>query len=236
MAKMFGINMTVKQGWMKKAVALLSEDLSETEYRNALEEHLKFELQSPTNIRKSREILMRIWFLDSDGVAGLQQEGRSLIQKYPDYLTEIGWCMVPLAYPIFFDYAKTMGKMLSFDDIISTGQVKQKMFDEIGERVVIDTATPKVITTMRELGAVCTQKPGKHSSPHIPVKNSVIINFMIRAAMFLDGSSYYPYSSLTEFPFLFPFNFSVSKEQLMQDQRFKLSAFDATLSVALKKG
>ena len=52
--------------------------------------------------------------------------------------------------------------------------------------------------------------------------------------MKLDGSSYYSFLSLTEFPFLFPFKYKVTKEQLMQDNRFILSTFDATLSVALK--
>ena len=50
----------------------------------------------------------------------------------------------------------------------------------------------------------------------------------------IDGSSYYAFSSLTEFPFLFPFKYRVTKEQLMQDERFTLSTFDATLSVAMK--
>ena len=91
MAKMVGLSLVVKQGWMRKAVALLDENLPEAEYRKELEEHLSYEIDSPTNRRKAREILMKIWYLNSEGVETLQEEGRKLIQKYPDQLTEIVW-------------------------------------------------------------------------------------------------------------------------------------------------
>ena len=108
MAKMVGLSLVVKQGWMRKAVALLEENLSEAEYRKQLEEHLSYEIDSPTNRRKARKILMRIWYLNSEGTEALQEEGRRLIQKYPDKLTEIGWCMMPLAYPVFLDISRLM--------------------------------------------------------------------------------------------------------------------------------
>ena len=36
MAKMVGLSLVVKQGWMRKAVALLEENLPEAEYRKRL--------------------------------------------------------------------------------------------------------------------------------------------------------------------------------------------------------
>jgi len=235
MGKMVGLNLVVKQGWMKKAVAILQENLSQEDYRKELDSHLAFEIDSPTNRRKAREILMRVWYTDSDGVDKLQQEGRKLIQKYPEHISEIGWCMLPLAYPVFADYAKLMGKMFEFEDTVTTTQVKQKMFDELGERGLIDFATTKIISTMKELGAVRSIKTGKHEPIKTDVSNDELVGFMIRTAMTIDGSSYYSFTSLTEFPFLFPFNYRVSKEQLMQDEKFTLSTFDSALSVALKE-
>ena len=236
MAKMVGLNLVVKLGWMKKAVSLLPENLPEPEYRKELEEHLAFEIDSPTNKRKAREIMMRVWYQDSDGVEKLQQRGRELVQKYPDQLATIGWCMIPLAYPAFADYAKLMGKMFEFQDVITTTQIKQKMFDQLGERNLIEFATSKVISTMKELGGVRSIQTGKHEAIKTTIANEEIVAYILEVAMFLDGSSYYSFSSLTEFPFLFPFDYRVTKEQLMQDDRFTLSTFDATLSVALKKG
>ena len=74
MAKMVGLSLVVKQGWMRKAVALLEDNLPEAEYRKQLEEHLSYEIDSPTNRRKAREILMRIWYLNSEGVEQLLED------------------------------------------------------------------------------------------------------------------------------------------------------------------
>ena len=108
------------------------------------------------------------------------------------------------------------------------------MFDEWGETGTLQTVVAKIVGTMREIGGITSEKTGRQEAAHIQVNNEDVISFMIRVAMALDGSSYYVFSALTEFPFLFPFDYRVTKEQLMQDERFALSTFDATLCAALK--
>ena len=94
MAKMIGLNVSLRMGWMKKAVELLGKGLSEEEYKEELKEFLAYEIDSPTNLRKAKDNLAFIWFRDSDQYASLQQEGRRLAQQFPDYISAIGWCMV----------------------------------------------------------------------------------------------------------------------------------------------
>lgn len=234
MAKMVGLSLVVKQGWMRKAVALMEENLPETEYRNQLEKHLSYEIDSPTNRRKAREILMRIWYLNSNGVKALQEEGRRLIQKYPEKLTEIGWCMMPLAYPVFLDISRLMGKMFEFEDTITTTQIRKKMFDEYGERGTVDYSTTKIISTMRELGGIESSSVGKQTRVKVEVTNPEIVTFMTKVVMHLGGSSYYTFSALTDFPFLFPFEYKLTKEAILQDEDFVTTNFGGELSVSLK--
>ncbi len=235
MAKMVGLNVIVKQGWTKKAVALLDENLSEEQYKAALNEYLSFEIDSAINLRKAREILMRVWYRDTDGVEKLQAEGRALAIKYPDELTAINWCMTALVFPAFADIAKLMGKMFEFQDVITTAQIKQKTFDEWGETGTLETVIAKIVSTMRETGAITSERSGRQEPASIQVNNEEVVSFMLRVAMTLDGSSYYPFSALAEFPYLFPFKYQVSKEMLMQDDRFVLSTFGSALSVSLKE-
>lgn len=234
MAKMVGMNVVVKQGWTKKAIELLRDNMTEEQYKHALNEHLSFEIDSAINLRKAREILMRVWYRNTDGVEKLQREGRTLAIKYPDQLDSISWCMTALVFPAFADIAKLMGKMFEFQDVITTSQIKQKMFDEWGETGTLQTVVAKIVGTMREIGAITSEKTGRQESASIEVNNEEVVSFMLRVAMTLDGSSYYAISSLSEFPFLFPFKYRITKEQLMADKRFALSTFDATLSVALR--
>ncbi len=234
MAKMVGMNVVIKEGWTKKAVSLLDEKLTEEQYKAALNEHLSFEIDSATNLRKAREILMRVWCRNTNGVESIQAEGRSLAKKYPDQLAAINWCMTALVFPAFADIAKLMGKMFEFQDVITTTQIKQKMFDEWGETGTLQTVVTKIVGTMREIGGITSEKTGRQEAASIPVNNEEVVSFMLRVAMTIDGSSYYGFSSLTDFSFLFPFKYRVTKDQLMPDGRFTLSTFDAILSVALK--
>ena len=234
MAKMVGLNLVIKLGWMKKAVSLLPENLPEAEYRKELDEHLAFEIDSPTNRRKAREIMMRVWYQDYEGVEKLQQRGRELIQKYPDQLSAIGWCMIPLAYPMFYDQGRLMGKLFEFQESVPTATIKTKMADEYGERGVVGFSTEKTISTMRQLECVKSEKTGQQMSGNISIENAEIIEFMLQSVMKMDGSSYYPFSSLTVFPFLFPLKYKVTKEQLMENKSFSLGTFDSTLCVSLR--
>ena len=87
---------------------------------------------------------------------------------------------------------------------------------------------------MREIGGITSEKTGRQEAVNTQVNKDEVVSFILRVAMTLDGSSYYAFSSITELPFLFLFKYRVTKEQLMQDKRFTLSTFDATLCVALK--
>ena len=234
MAKMVGLNVSIKMGWMKKAVELLGMNLTEDEYKIDLKEHLSFEIDSPTNLRKAKDNLTNIWYRDSDAYAMLQQEGRELVQKYPEYISTTGWCMIPMAYPMFYDLAKLMGKMFEFQDTITTGQIRQKMFDEWGERSTLDYSVGKVIAAMKSLDAVNSPQTGRYQIQRMPINCEEVVSFIVRVAMKMGGSSYYAFSSLNEFTFLYPFEYTITKEQLMNDDRFILSTFDATLSVSLK--
>jgi hypothetical protein len=69
MGKMVGLSRNLKMTWLNKAVELLSENLPEQEYKDRLNEYLSFEIKSPTNLRKTREISDELMVLRESGDA-----------------------------------------------------------------------------------------------------------------------------------------------------------------------
>ena len=124
--------------------------------------------------------------------------------------------------------------MFEFEDTITTTQIRKKIFDEYGERGTVDYSTTKIISTMRELGGVQSASVGKQTRVRINITNPEIVSFMTKVAMYLGGSSYYTFSSLAEFPFLFPFEYKLAKEAILQDEAFVTTNFGGELSVSLK--
>ena len=71
MAKIVGLSRNLKLQWLNKVVELASSNLTEQEIKDQLNEYLSFEISSPTNLRKTREILMNIWVYENDELCGL---------------------------------------------------------------------------------------------------------------------------------------------------------------------
>ena len=234
MAKTVGLSRNIKMQWLNKAVALLCDNLEETEYKSALNEYLGFEIGSAINIRKTREILMHLWFYKDDETNDIRELGLSLIRAYPDYALPIHWCMILITYPVFADVCKLIGRISDFQEEITLAQLKQKLFDEWGERTTLFHSTDKIITTMKDMGVLSCEKPGKYHIQKYPISNEQIVNFMLLVAIKVGGNSYYTLSDLTNIGVLFPFEYRLNKEQLITDDHFVINNFGGEITVALK--
>lgn len=106
MAKMVGLSRTVKLQWLNKVVELVLEGLSEQEIKDQLNEYLSFEIESPTNVRKTREILMNIWVFENEQSRKIKAPALDLIKAYPEYDFVVHWCMLMTAYPDFCGYVQ----------------------------------------------------------------------------------------------------------------------------------
>lgn len=235
MAKAIGLSRNIKIQWLNKATDLLGENLPETEYKQALNEYLSFEISSATNLRKTREILMNIWFYEDDEINEIRKVGLSLINEFPDFSMPLHWCMMLVVYPVFADICKLIGRISDFQDEITLAQIKKKLFDEWGERTTLFHSTDKIIATMKEMGALSCKKPGKYHISKLAVNNDKIVNYMLMISMKVGGKSYYTFSDLTNMGILFPFEYHVNKEQLMLDGGFVMNTFGGEITVAIKE-
>ena len=233
MAKMVGLSRNLKLSWLNQIVELTSGDLTENEIKEKLNEYLGFEIGSPTNIRKTREILMYIWFYENDYTEKLRPEARRLIEKYPEYALEIHWCMMLAAYPVFVDMCKLIGKMAEFQDEITLAQLKQKLFDEWGERTTLYHSIDKLVSTLKAFEVLNCDKPGKYHINRHSIMSQEVTAFMVYAMMCVDASGYYSFQEINTSNYLFPFEYKLEKETILQDDRFMMSNLGGELSIAL---
>ena len=160
MAKMVGLSRNLKLPWLNEVVRLYAEGLDDNQIKEKLNEYLSFEIGSPTVLRKTREILMNIWVYENDYTAALRDEALRLFQKDSDYALPVHWCMMLAAYPVFQDMCRLIGKIGEFEETITTKQIKQKLFDEWGERSTLNHTSDKLISTLKALEALDSEKTG----------------------------------------------------------------------------
>ena len=126
MAKMVGLSRTIKLPWLNKAAQLYQENLTQEEYKVQMNEYLSFEIESAIVLRKTREILMNVWFYDTDPfITDLRKNAITLLNRYHDEAVPIHWCLLLLAYPVLIDMSKLMGRLFEFSDTITLKQIKQ---------------------------------------------------------------------------------------------------------------
>ena len=235
MAKMIGLSRNLKSQWLDKTVELCVSGLTELEIKEQLNEYLSFEIESPTNLRKTREILMNIWVYDNEYSDRLREEALRLIRQDEDSATAMHWCMMLSAYPVFIDLCKLIGKMAEFQDEITLAQIKQKLYDEWGERSTLYHSIDKLVATLKQMNVLVCDKPGKYRIQKHKVNNSQVVTFLIYTLMCIDDSGYYTFLDLNASALLFPFEYDVKKEAIMEDNRFVLNNFGGELTIALKE-
>ena len=235
MAKMVGLSRTIKLPWMDKTVELMGQQLEESQFKDALNEYLSFEIGSPTVLRKTREILMHAWYYDEPETKARRDMVLDLIHKYPDDKLALHWCMILINYPVFQDLTRLIGKITEFQDEFTLKQLKQKIFDEWGERATLFHSIDKIMATMKNFETIAADKPGKYHVVKHKVKSQEVIDFMIYTAMSVGGNSYYSVQDLKDLQCLFPFEYQISKETMASDDRFVLSNLGGQLSVGIKE-
>ena len=234
MAKMVGLSRNLKLPWLNEVVRLYAEGLDDNQIKEKLNEYLSFEIGSPTVLRKTREILMNIWVYENDYTATLRDEALRLFQKDSDYALPVHWCMMLAAYPVFQDMCRLIGKIGEFEETITTKQIKQKLFDEWGERSTLYHSSDKLISTLKALEALDSEKTGVYSIKKHEFSKPEIVNFLLYAMMKIDDAGYYSLLDLENSVYLFPFEYKVSKEAILMDDRFTTGTFGGELSISLK--
>src|SRR5665647_3762988 len=116
MAKMVGLSRSIKLEWLNKTVELILEEKSEAQIKEELNEYLSFEISSPTNLRKTREILMTIWVRTPDEFSELRQQAISAFKDEKSNRLAIHWSMILIAYPVFADVCGLIGKLTNIQD------------------------------------------------------------------------------------------------------------------------
>ena len=92
MAKTVGLSRKITLKWLNKAHEFFSESLTEDAFKTQMNDYLSFEIESPTVLRKTREILMHVWFYEDDSYLTLLRKEVSRV-RYCDPLVYASFCL-----------------------------------------------------------------------------------------------------------------------------------------------
>lgn len=232
MSKIIGMSRNIKLEWLNKVADLYIMNKNEDEIRDELNEYLSFEIKSPTNLRKTREILMNIWARDRDDLMEPKEIAIKLyqtVEKENQLLAH--WCLMLLTYPVFADICSTIGKMdrKMFD--ISNKEIKNKMFDLWGERSTLHHSIDKNIRTLKDLGILYSLPKYQYGINRYEIENEDGLILITSTLLILREKLYLSTEELNNSPEFFPFEYNVSMNILGESNMFSVDQFGGELVV-----
>jgi len=231
MAKTVGLSRPIKMAWLKKTVELQREGLSGEVLKTALNEYLAFEIKSPTNLRKTREILINTWersCLEYPQIHDLAAE----VALLPKLEALAGhWCMLLLAFPVFYDATGLIGKMATIQDTFTNAWLKERIYEQWGERSTLLFSLEKTLQTLRNIDATVSKKPGVHSIQSFVVTEDATRRLILWTILALSDKAYLEPSKVGTQPQFFPFKLDISHEWLHNHEEFSLTSFDGKIVI-----
>lgn len=225
MAKMVGLSRAIKMEWLNRTVSYVLEGNTEAEIKNLLHEYLSFEIESPTVLRKTREILMNIWVYPIEGAEDIRNTALEAYKKENSNKLALHWCMILLSYPIFSDITGLIGKLSTMQDTFTTAWLREKIYEEWGERSTLLHSSAKLLQILVYLGAIERVKTGVYRIKQYPVFDSETIHVIVMTILALKRKAYYELSELSTVPQFYPFVFDVTHEWIYNTGYFKLTNF-----------
>jgi hypothetical protein len=109
-------------------------------------------------------------------------------------------------------------------DSFTLAWLKDKIFEEWGERTTLIHTLPKIMQTLRQIGAVDSQN-GVYAIQHYDIKDAVTKKITIKTILALKMQAYYEPSELARVSQMFPFEYTVDSDLIFGTQEFELGNF-----------
>jgi hypothetical protein len=235
MEKLVGLSRAVKTDWLTKTVELISQTTNEQEIKEALNEYLSFEINSPTNLRKTREILINIWFRPSITTPDIWVAATKAYKDDANNRLALNWSMLLLAYPVFVDVCGLIGKISVVQDAFTTAWLKEKLLAVWGERATLFHSSDKLLQTLKNLGAIENIKVGVYKTCTRKITDKDTVKVMLLILFALNKKAYYEIPELSRSSLFFPFEYVITPEWLHNTPEVTIGNFGGKIVVSSAK-
>ena len=232
MSKLVGMSRMVKPEWLDKTVEYIIGDDDEAIIKDKINDYLSYEINSPTNLRKTREILFNVWVRPKESAPHIHEVAVKAYMSDRSDKMALNWAMILLAYPVFGDVAARIGKLSMIQDTFTTAWLKEKLSEEWGGRSTLVHSCDKLLQTLKAIGAIENTKTGTYRIRKHEVTDEHSISVLLMCLLALNRQAYYEISELVSNPLFFPFDFSVTLDWLHHSPLFNLSNFGGKLVLA----
>lgn len=204
MAQLITFSRNLNIDWLNAVADCRLAGMTREDAASVLNDLVSRRIASKDNIRKSRTLLLGIWY-DNDPWFLEQAEIACRGLPHPQWLP-VHWALMLAKFPIFHDVCDVAGKLLEYKECITLAQIKQRVFEKWGARNTMQNTLPKVVQTLRDIQAL---EPGKekgtYSAHNWIVDDAKVVTLLTTALLVCKDRPHMTWSAISQDPAIFPF-------------------------------
>jgi len=223
-----GFKQIVRIEWMNRALSLVLAGLPEKEIRNQLDTYLSTQQQRGGEgaIRNKATYgmslgLLSCWFRKDPELEAFRQallkQAKKLDQQH---WLPLHWSMLVAAYPYFALVSETIGRLFFLQDVISSGQIYDRMKQSLGDKEMIARNTRYVIRTLVSWGLLIEDfqgQKGHYTEPcSYKLKNSECVALLLEGLLLALPEEKCEWFALQRHKSLYGFEFEISSAQHLE--------------------
>lgn len=221
-----GFDRKIRLRWLDATAEWTAQGMPAAELRSKLDLLLEGEVTGEAARKKTKSVLLRTWLLVPDDLRPLRDEGLAFLtgRSGPDRLL-LHWGMVCVNYPVVWEVASVVGRLLSLQGNVSLAQLRRRAVEAYGERSTLIRASQRIIRSFVDWGVLIeTQDTGVYlPAPARPVSDEKLTVWLVEAVLRTTGSELGVLTSMLGAPALFPFKIERFPTQLLeQNSRLEL--------------
>lgn len=217
--KAIGFDRKIRLGWLDAAAEWTAQGMSAAEIRAKLDLLLEGEVTGEAARKKTKGVLLRTWLLVVEDLRPLRDEALTLLAERPgpDRLL-LHWGMVCANYPVVWEVASVVGRLLSLQENVSLAQLRRRIVETYGERSTLIRASQRIVRSFVDWGVLVeTQEKGVYlPAAALPVSDERLSAWLVEAALRTTGREIGVLTSVLGSPALFPFNIERFSAQLLE--------------------
>ena len=225
MANEIGILVPLKYDWMEKTVELLQDGLEPLEIKLKLREYLSFEMESPTNIRKTCTELMDVWVNVQADIRPIRDYALSIYAEENCTHAVLHWCLLLLRYPVFSDMAGLIGKALLYQDSFTAGWINKRIKEQWGDRNTFKKSIGVILRTMCDLGALEPAGTGVYIARRRKIQSDLDLQILLKTLLNPRMNCFFEVQDLSRVSEMFPFSYEISYEWINLRKDLGFSSF-----------
>jgi hypothetical protein len=222
MAEQVGLARNFTIEWLDAAADCQVIGKDKAEAHAHLDNIIGEKIQSKDNIRKTRTIMLNLWYgnepwIQTECIDTCKDIARS--ERLP-----LHWALLMSYYPVFFDLCSVIGSLLEYRDVVTLQQIKARIFEKWGARTTLEHSLSKNMQSLKDVGAMIPQQgSGTYAAAKYTVDNKRIVYVLAEAILKNEQREYMTWEEIIHHPALFPFDVeNVTQGDMASCDRFAL--------------